>query len=187
MGRTRLPVMRRSSVAAIIFVAVFAVTTVSAQNQPSLDVAQTPASPTKLFNPIYPPLAQQARISGIVRINLRLRKDGTVESARVVDGHPILRGAALESAQKSEFECADCAEATSYFLVYEFKLRDGCHFGPHCELLDSDQSLVTQTPGRVVVSAVSLCTCDPEAAVTRVRSPRCLYLWKCGHQEAPSD
>jgi TonB family protein len=187
MARTRLPVMKRSSVAAIIFVALFTVTTVSAQNQPSLDGAQIPASLTKLFNPIYPRLAQQARISGTVRINLQLRKGGTVESAKVIDGHPMLRQAALESAQKSEFECADCSGATSYFLVYEFELRDGCHFGPHCELLDSDQSLVTQTPGRVVVSAVSLCTCDPAVAVTRVRSPRCLYLWKCGRQEAPND
>jgi periplasmic protein TonB len=105
--------MRWFSVAAIIFVALFTVTIVSAQDQPSLDVAQTPASLTKLFNPAYPRVARQARISGAVRINLQLRKDGTVESAKVIDGHPMLRQAALESTQKSEFECADCSGATS--------------------------------------------------------------------------
>lgn len=109
MAGTRLPVMKWCLVGAIIFVALFTVTTVSAQDRPSLDVAQTPASLTKLFNPIYPRVAQQARISGAVRINLQLRKDGTVESAKVIDGHPMLRQAALESAKKSEFECADCS------------------------------------------------------------------------------
>jgi TonB family protein len=187
MGRTRLPVTKRSSVAAIIFVALFTVTTVSAQNQPSSDVPQTSAILTKLAPPIYPRLAQQARISGTVRIRIGLREDGSVGRAEVIDGHPMLRAAAVDSAQKSEFECAGCAKRTSCSVAYVFELREGCHFGPHCESLDNDQPLVTQSPGRVVVSAVPLCTCDPAATLVKIRSMRCLYLWKCGLLEVPND
>jgi TonB family protein len=178
--------MSRFSVAIVVSFALFASTILSAQNQPSLDASQA-ASPAKLARPIYPPLARQARISGTVQIQLQLRKDGSVESAKVIDGHPMLGQAALESAQRSEFECAECIETATYSLVYVFELRETCHFGPHCEPLDNDQSLVTQSPGRVVVSAAALCTCDPAATLIKVRSARCLYLWKCGRQEVPND
>jgi len=179
--------MCRFSVATVVYFALFASTLLSAQTQPSLDTSQTAASAAKLAPPIYPPLARQARISGTVQIQLQLRKDGSVESAKVIDGHPMLRQAALESAQKSEFECAECTETATYPLVYAFELREACHFGPHCEPLDNDQPLITQSPGRVVVSAAALCTCDPAATLIKVRSARCLYLWKCGRQEVPND
>jgi protein TonB len=42
------------------------------------------------FNPTYPPLARQAGISGDVELKLEIRKDGSVQSATVVSGHPML-------------------------------------------------------------------------------------------------
>jgi TonB family protein len=179
--------MSRFSVTTAVSFALFASTLLSAQNQLSLGASQTAASLTNLAPPIYPPLARQARISGTVQIRLQLRKDGSVESAKVIDGHAMLRQAALESAKKSRFECAECTETTTYSLVYAFELREACNFGPHCEALDNDRQLVTQSPGRVVVSAAGLCTCDPAATLIKVRSARCLYLWKCGRQEIPND
>jgi TonB family protein len=179
--------MSRFSAATAIFFALFASTIVFGQNPPSLDASQTAANLTKLAPPIYPLLARQARISGTVRIQLQLRKDGSVESAKVINGHPMLRKAALESAQASEFECGDCSQTTPYFLVYVFDLREGCHFGPHCEPLNTDEPLVTYSPGRVVLSAVALCTCDPAATLIKIRSARCMYLWKCGRREVPND
>jgi TonB family protein len=173
--------------ATVIFLALFANIIVSAQNQPSRDAPQTVASLRRLAPPIYPPLARQARITGTVRIQLQLRKNGSVASAKVIDGHPMLRQAALESAQKSEFECAACAEAGTYSLVYAFEVREGCHFGSHCEPLDNDEQRVTQSPGRVVVSAAGTCECDPAITLVKIRSARCLYLWKCGSQEVPND
>ena len=161
----------------------------SAQTQtPSESPRGSAASPRKLCPPIYPALARQARITGDVRIRLLLRKDGSVESAEIVDGHPMLKQAAMESAQKSTFECGGCNETRiPYSLVYSFEIRDGCHFGPHCERLDSDELVITQSPGRVVVSAPSLCTCDPAAALIKIRSARCLYLWRCGQREVPNE
>jgi protein TonB len=73
----------------------------------------------RLVNPIYPPLARQARITGEVELKLGIRRDGSVLSAVAVNGHPMLTQAALNSAQQSAFECRGCEdEVTSYSLVY---------------------------------------------------------------------
>jgi protein TonB len=45
--------------------------------------------------PIYPPLAKQARISGVVRFNAIIGKDGTIQNLQLVSGHPLL----VQSAQ----------------------------------------------------------------------------------------
>lgn len=45
--------------------------------------------------PIYPPLAKQARISGEVRLEAVISREGTVESLQVLSGHPLLVPAAL--------------------------------------------------------------------------------------------
>jgi TonB family protein len=76
---------------------------------------------TKLSLPIYPPLARQARIAGDVKIQVRIRRDGSVASADVASGHPMLKPAALASAQNSTFECRGCTdETTAYILTYTF-------------------------------------------------------------------
>ena len=66
---------------------------------------------TKLSPPVYPPLARQARITGDVKIAIGIRQDGSIVSAEVISGHPMLKQAALESAQKSIFECRGCDKA----------------------------------------------------------------------------
>jgi len=50
--------------------------------------------------PGYPPLARQARISGEVRLEAVIGVDGTVQQLRVVSGHPLLSGAALEAVRQ---------------------------------------------------------------------------------------
>jgi TonB family protein len=47
--------------------------------------------------PEYPPLAQQARISGVVRINAVIGTDGKVQNLTLVQGHPLLVPAAQEA------------------------------------------------------------------------------------------
>jgi len=151
---------------------------------------QSPASPKliKLFPPLYPPLALQARIQGLVRVQLQVWADGSVESAALAEGHPMLKQAALDSARKSIFECLDCRQGVHHIsLVYLFQIRDGCHFGPHCEPLDADQPIITESLGQVTISAAPLCLCDPSATLVRFRSVKCLYLWKCGRREVPDD
>jgi len=51
-------------------------------------------------NPIYPRLAQQARAQGVVVLAAVISKEGTVESLRVVTGHPLLNQAALDAVKQ---------------------------------------------------------------------------------------
>src|SRR5580658_640339 len=50
--------------------------------------------------PEYPPLAKQARISGVVRLNVIIGKDGTVENLTVASGHPLLVPPAMEAVKQ---------------------------------------------------------------------------------------
>ena len=52
------------------------------------------------INPAYPPLAKQARISGLVKLEGIIAKDGTVQQLKVVSGHPLLAPAALEAVRQ---------------------------------------------------------------------------------------
>jgi protein TonB len=44
--------------------------------------------------PVYPPLAKQARIQGVVVLEAVIGKDGTIQNLRVITGHPLLIQAA---------------------------------------------------------------------------------------------
>lgn len=146
---------------------------------------QTAVVMTKLVPPVYPPLARQTMITGDVKLLINVRPDGAVESVSVVSGHPLLQQAALDSAQKSQFACEGCSNAiTSYSLVYTFLLTEA-----HCpssneppkESPQEEKSLpqVTQSQNHVTIIAEGTILCDPGVAFRRVRSAKCLYLWKC--------
>jgi TonB family protein len=78
---------------------------------------------SSLSPPTYPRLAQVARITGTVEIELRVRQNGTVDSAQIISGHPMLRDSALESARHSLFECKECDQPISpYSLAYRFTI-----------------------------------------------------------------
>src|SRR5216684_1833005 len=47
--------------------------------------------------PTYPPLAQQARIQGVVVLTAIIGKDGNIQNLQVVGGHPMLAPAAIEA------------------------------------------------------------------------------------------
>jgi TonB family protein len=50
--------------------------------------------------PVYPPLAEQARIQGTVRLEVLIAADGAVKQVRLISGHPLLAGAVLEAVKK---------------------------------------------------------------------------------------
>lgn len=54
--------------------------------------------------PAYPPDARDARIEGVVRVRVFVGKDGRVEDARIVSGHPLLSPAALHAAKQWTFK-----------------------------------------------------------------------------------
>jgi TonB family protein len=71
--------------------------------------------------PAYPELARKMNITGSVKVEVVVAPNGTVKDAKVVGGHPVLAGAALEAVKKWRFEPAS-AESTG---IVDFK------FEPH--------------------------------------------------------
>jgi TonB family protein len=142
---------------------------------------------TKLTPLIYPPLARQTRITGNVELRLEVRKDGSVASAVVVSGHPLLRQKALENEQQSQFACNDCSseDVRSYRLVYTFELgpTSHCTDEPNKSSASPEQSYprLTQSQGHVTLVDQPVGTCDLAGTIkySKVRSAKCLYLWKC--------
>lgn len=149
----------------------------AAQVTQNADSPKSGALLTKLYDPTYPPLARQARITGDVDVMLTIRRDGSVESAVVVSGHPMLREAALVSAQQSQFECGRCGTGTSYELKYKFQLTAPAN----CESRNEKQPAaeVDLSRHQVTVSSQVMQICDPAARILKVHSAKCLYLWRC--------
>jgi len=85
--------------------------TQTAQNEEMLRRAKT------RVQPVYPDLARKMNITGTVKIEVTVSPNGTVKEARIVGGHPVLSGAALEAAKKWRFEPSP-AESSG---IIEFK------------------------------------------------------------------
>jgi protein TonB len=54
-------------------------------------------------NPVYPPIARQARVQGVVVLEAVISKEGSIESLRVVGGHPLLNQAALDAVKQWKY------------------------------------------------------------------------------------
>ena len=158
--------------------------TVGAQHPPGPDAAQAGVVLSKSADSAYPRLAQQARIAGDVDLTVEVKPDGTVESVRVVSGHPMLIEAALGSARRSQYECRGCTAATtSYALTYKFKITPRAP-PINCEAQTENATVpeVDLSRHEVTIFGWEMWTCDPTTRITsiRFRSGKCLYLWRCG-------
>jgi hypothetical protein len=98
----------------------------------------------------------------------------------------MLREAALESAQHSVFDCYACVANSPYLLRYKFEqiAGDNCCSAsaviPKVEQTGTIHDELGRPETQVAIIAEHTCICDPAATVTnRVRSLKCLYLWKC--------
>jgi len=58
----------------------------------------------KKVAPVYPPLPRQARIQGIVKIEVLISKTGTVDSYKVLNGHPLLVQAAINAVKQWQYK-----------------------------------------------------------------------------------
>ena len=81
--------------------------------------------------PSYPPLARQARVTGQVKVEFEIDKDGVVVSAASAPEHgeangiPLLRPEALKSVRSWKFAAVDSVEpsSTKETAVFEFKIE----------------------------------------------------------------
>ena len=56
------------------------------------------------IEPTYPPLAQQARIQGVVVMTALIDKGGNIQRLQVVSGHPLLAPAAIEAVKQWRYK-----------------------------------------------------------------------------------
>ena len=121
-------------------------------------------------------MASAARVWGEVNLSITLAMDGTAESVTVDSGPPMLRQAAIESAKGSKFQpVSEGQVGQMYQLSYEFSLEVlGCE-----QARDQSYPRVTFDANTVEISEQVPPLCDPGADI-KVRSAKCLFLWKCG-------
>jgi TonB family protein len=53
--------------------------------------------------PEYPPLAKQARVEGVVRLDILIDKQGRVSHIKVISGHPLLVPSAIEAVKQWQY------------------------------------------------------------------------------------
>jgi protein TonB len=81
----------------------------------------------KKVSPVYPEIAQKARIEGIVVVEVLIGTDGKVEKATIYKSIPMLDHAALEAAKKFVFspgEQRDRKVKVRMTIPFSFSLRD---------------------------------------------------------------
>ena len=153
------------------------------QTNPPAETSEGEVAVVSLFRPIYPPLARQASITGDVVVKLEIRSDGSLQSAAVVSGHPMLTDAALKSAQQSRYECHGCKDVlTAQSLIYSFQFVAS----PGWPCPEAGGIHVAQSGNRVTVTAEPAMV-DPYFSNFKVRSARCLYLWTCSSRWGGED
>ena len=54
--------------------------------------------------PLYPPLAKQARIQGQVVLRAVISRSGAIENLQVLSGHPMLVQAAIDAVKQWRFK-----------------------------------------------------------------------------------
>jgi TonB family protein len=126
----------------------------------------------------YPPMALAAHVSGDVELEAVVRLDGTLESVAVLSGPAMLKQAAVAKARETRFGCEQCSQAaTTFHIVFRFELGEA----RSCEVQDSSYPRITQSANAITITERPFGTCDPSVSLTRtrVRSIRCLFLWRC--------
>ena len=68
--------------------------------------------------PAYPELARRMNITGVVKVEITVDKNGVVKTSKLVGGHPILANAALDAVRKWRYEGA--AEETTGIVEFRF-------------------------------------------------------------------
>ena len=69
-------------------------------------------------SPIYPELARRMNIVGVVKVQITVEKNGAIKNTKLVGGHPILAGAAIDAVKKWRYEAG--SEETTGVVEFHF-------------------------------------------------------------------
>jgi TonB family protein len=68
--------------------------------------------------PDYPPVLRMRQIGGTVRLEVTITPQGTVESAKVLGGNPILAESAVTAVKKWKYASAQTATTQTVSLIF---------------------------------------------------------------------
>jgi TonB family protein len=98
--------MRRWLAASFLAVCVLAPYVLTPSGLSAQDQSESKRKMTTRVTPNYPGLARSMNISGTVKVEAVVAPDGTVKSASLTGGHPLLGQAAVDAIRKSKWEPA---------------------------------------------------------------------------------
>lgn len=107
--------------------------------------------PTELAALQYPPLAKQARLTGIVVVRIELEEDGSVASAHALTGHPLLAMEVQKNVLRWKFRqvSSDAPRTEQHpYLIYHFRLEGRCSHAAACRT-----EFTVEYPNYVVVKS----------------------------------
>jgi len=135
--------------------------------------------------PVYPRLAQLARIQGRTQIEIRLEPDGKVSVLSSRGDHALLVEAARRALEGSQLSCANCSGTSGLFTIeFDYKLV-ARPFDSPCS--DDESSSVLDSPTHITVSIKMPCVYRYGVVVQKVRGLQCLYLWRCAQRSHDTD
>jgi TonB family protein len=70
------------------------------------------------IEPDYPPVLRMRQIGGTVKLEVTISPKGTVESAKVLGGNPILAESAVTAVKKWKYVAADSSTTTTVSLDF---------------------------------------------------------------------
>jgi len=105
--------LRWIAIAAFVLHALLAVAPLSAQSRSDVQ-----RRVVKQVAPTYPEIAKSMRIHGTVKVALRVAPNGSIVSAEVLGGHPLLAKAAIDAVRQWRYETR--SQHTSEVVAVEF-------------------------------------------------------------------
>lgn len=152
----------------------FFVHKLTAQAEPQHQEVEARVVLSKLFPPIYPPLARQARVSGDVHLKVSIYSDGSIHSVTVIDGPPMLQQAAQDSAKQSRFDCEHCGGSglIEKTFTYSFQIpgreavSSSCCLEEQAPADKSSTAPVSQSGDRITITTPAICVCSDEILET---------------------
>ena len=136
----------------------------------------TPAVALSRIKVVYPPIAGSARVGGTVTVRVGVRPDGSVSETTLLQDVPLLSDAAVNAASGATFECRQCTEpATPHTITFVFSILASLDSPPPPVLKQTGDASSEVT----IFSQSYLCDHCGGREPPRVRSARCLWLWRC--------
>ena len=86
---------------------VIAAVPLAAQDAVRWSDSEALANATQRAEPTYPPLARQAKVVGVVKLDVVIDEEGAVEKATAVSGNPLLVNSAISAVKQWKFTPAN--------------------------------------------------------------------------------